>query len=247
MGLTLGVLLIAITPVRADIITVPDGLNPGDQYRLVFVTSTVTDSLSNDIGDYNNIVTTCVNTNAPALSALGTTWKAIVSTSAVSARVNTGTDTPQGSPTSVPIYNLQGGLVSTGNDSLWDMTDGGPVPGSYNLINPIAWNESGDLYDSAVWTGTTSCGEPQDHPLALGDFLNGEDPHTTGLAGATDWDYDNSKDPWIENWAMSPTTNLPLYGMSGVLTAPVPVPPAIWLLGSGLVALVGIRRRGRKA
>jgi len=37
------------------------------------------------------------------------------------------------------------------------------------------------------------------------------------------------------------------YPVSQVITAaPVPIPPAVWLLGSGLLGLIGVRRRGRK-
>ena len=41
----------------ADPIIVPPGLNPGDKYRLVFVTSTTTDATSPDISYYNSFVT----------------------------------------------------------------------------------------------------------------------------------------------------------------------------------------------
>jgi hypothetical protein len=38
----------------ATAITVPTGLNPGDQYRLIFVSSTTHDATSSSIGDYND-------------------------------------------------------------------------------------------------------------------------------------------------------------------------------------------------
>jgi hypothetical protein len=34
-------------------ITVPQGLNPGDTYRIIFMTSTVLDTQSSNIADYN--------------------------------------------------------------------------------------------------------------------------------------------------------------------------------------------------
>jgi hypothetical protein len=41
-------------------ITVPTGLNPGDRYRLAFVTSTTRDARSSNIADYNLFVTDVV-------------------------------------------------------------------------------------------------------------------------------------------------------------------------------------------
>src|SRR5476649_2165204 len=92
-------------------VVVPPGLPAGSPYRLVFSTDTGTTAFSNNVADYNAYVTASANTE-PALMALGTNWKAIVSTSTVNARDNTDTN-----PTSmgVPIYNLDGELVATSN------------------------------------------------------------------------------------------------------------------------------------
>src|SRR5215471_8873092 len=76
---------------RAAPITVPPSLSPGDQYRLVFVTSTRRTATSSSIGDYNLFVTNAANT-VPELAALGTTWTAIASTATVDARDNTLTN-----------------------------------------------------------------------------------------------------------------------------------------------------------
>src|SRR5689334_8512547 len=72
-------------------ITVPTGLNPGDQYRLAFVTSTSRFADSPNISDYNSFVTNVAN-SVPVLSALGAKWTAIGSTPSQSARDNTGTN-----------------------------------------------------------------------------------------------------------------------------------------------------------
>jgi hypothetical protein len=63
-------------------ITVPTGLSPGDEYRLVFVTSTTRNATSSNIADYNLFVTGVANT-IPELLALGTTWSATGSTRTV--------------------------------------------------------------------------------------------------------------------------------------------------------------------
>jgi len=71
----------------ADIVISPPGLNIGDQYRLVFVTSGTRNAQSSNIADYNSFVTAQANQNA-VLSALNTTWTVIGSTATVDARDN---------------------------------------------------------------------------------------------------------------------------------------------------------------
>src|SRR5262245_60905872 len=51
----LGLSLVLAVGARADVIT-PPGLNPGDQFRIVFVTNTLTPATSSIIGDYDAIV-----------------------------------------------------------------------------------------------------------------------------------------------------------------------------------------------
>ena len=65
--------------------------------------------------------------------------------------------------------------------------------------------------------------------------LHGE--NTSGV-DVSDYDY-----LWI-----SPRegTNYDFQGLVGVKASPVPVPAAVWLLGSGLVGLVGVKRRKRQ-
>ena len=100
-------------------VTVPRGLNPGDSYRLVFVTNGTRDASSSNIADYNGFVTTAA-TAAPELGPLATIWKAIAATSAVDVRTNTATDPVANAGTSVPIYDLGGVRVADGYANLWD-------------------------------------------------------------------------------------------------------------------------------
>ena len=62
----LGVLPAILTsPALAEIISVPPGLEPGDQYRLAFVTSTTMVATSTDIATYNDFVTASAESSAP--------------------------------------------------------------------------------------------------------------------------------------------------------------------------------------
>ena len=83
--------------VAAAIVIPPPDLNPGDQYRLVFVTSDATTANSDDIATYNSFV----NSQASTVSSTGfptSGWAAIVSTTTVDARDNTGTNGVTGVP-----------------------------------------------------------------------------------------------------------------------------------------------------
>src|SRR5262245_19190294 len=97
-------------------ITAPTGLNPGDLYRLAFVTSTTRSAYSSNIDDYNTFVTNVANT-VPELASLGTTWKAIGSTATVDARDNTGTN-PVPDGVGVPIFLLNDTLLAADNFDL---------------------------------------------------------------------------------------------------------------------------------
>jgi hypothetical protein len=110
-------------PATAAPVITPIGLNPGDTYRLVFVTSTTTTAASSDINFYNNFV------NTLGFAATG-------STASVDARDNTNTNPTQGLGTA--IYLLDGSTkVAENNVDLWnrniaaainlDETGSGPI------------------------------------------------------------------------------------------------------------------------
>ena len=124
----------------AVLTTVPDGLTPGAQYRLVFVTAGLHNASSTAIADYNAFVSSQANSSV-SLAALGATWSVLGSTSAVDAIANTNTDPVSAG---VPIYNLNGQLVASGNADLWD--------GS--LAHAINVTQNGGILAGAVFTGT---------------------------------------------------------------------------------------------
>ncbi len=198
-------------------ITVPTDLNPGDQYRLAFVTSTITNPFSSDIETYNSYVTGRANT-VPELVALGTTWKVIGSTAATDARDNTHTN-PFLDGVGVPIYMLDDSRLADNNADLWDaaldqhfrVTESGAIIGTIN----------------AVYTGTSTTGE--------GSTVLGSSTPRIGRA-----DVFNSSG-WISYTNANPANKLPLYALSNVITV-VPEPSTGLLLATGLLGL-GIHRR----
>jgi hypothetical protein len=212
--------IVAPPAVSAAPATVPSDLNPGDTYRLVFVTSTERDAMSSNIADYNAFVTAAAN-SVPELLALGTTWKAIGSTETVDARDNTGTN--PGVATGVPIYTLADTRIANDNADLWD-----------GMINvPLNLTELETLVVvPGVWTGSMSDGTAD----AFNDLW-------LGGASAQTGDMDNIVDfgRWIRNQGNSTFNEQRFYGLSGELTV-VPEPSGIALAALGLTGLVCWRR-----
>jgi hypothetical protein len=202
----------------ASPITLPAGLSPGDEYRLVFTTSTSRDGASADIADYNAFVTAAAN-SSPELAALSTTWTAIASTPTVDARDNTNTNFNIAA--GVPIYRLDGTLVANDNFDLWD----GSIAAS------ISFDEDGNAVTGFVSTGTQASDGTGFPTLALG---SGGTLVALGLSTAT-------SAAWTESAGGPPSGLNPLYAISGVLV--VPEPGTGVLLTAGLVALAFGRRR----
>jgi hypothetical protein len=207
----------------AGSINTPAGLNPGDSFRLVFVTSTQTAATSNDLATYDNFV----STNAAGTTYNGNqiTWQAIVSNTTINARDHIGLQ----STSLTPIYTVSGTLVSTGN--LW----------SGALLNPInkgvQWPYQ---YHGSVWSGTLS-----DGTSSIGSEMGTAYPNYA-LTGTSS----SASSSWI---AFGPpiTTEVPhLYGISSILTVPsaVPEPSTAMLAGlGGLAALVYSFKRKRNS
>ena len=216
-------------------ITQPTSLNPGDQYRLAFVTSTIRDATSSNIDDYNAFVTATANA-VPELAALLTTWKAIASTSSVDARVNTDTvPTFAGGSLGVPIFLLNDTKLVDSNDDLWD--------GSVDLLLSI--DETGEvcLCDVFVWTGSAVDGRGSGYNSVLGNQLGFLPVSTAGTWTNVDfWVLlDNATDPSVMKRS--------LYGLSDPLTVPsgvVPEPSTLLLLAVGICFVCGIGIRQRK-
>jgi hypothetical protein len=231
MLLVMWIVVIA-TPVAADPITQPTGLNFGDQYRLAFVTSTTGVATSTDIADYNSFVTAAANLE-PLLVALGTSWNVIGSTLTVDARDNTGTSPSSvaGGSVGVPIYLVNDTKLADSNDDLWD--------GSIDL--PLNINENGDPYSDFVFTGTFFDGWVQEPPRPLG-FNGGAGEGPSAWIGNAN----SSAGAWMIGGTEEDQARLlPFYAMSEVLTA-VPEPGSIILMSIGAIGLNGFGGRRRK-
>jgi len=196
--------LLAVTNSHASIVTSPTSLNPGDQYRLVFVTSTKRNAYSNEPADYNSFVSTAANA-VPELLSLGIDWFAMASTLHVSARANTGTDPSPPGDTGVPIYQLNDTKIADHYDDLWDASIDAPISvyetGLEILNTTDAWTGSdafGQIF-SARWLGTN----------------NGTFDSMYGLAGNG-----INTNGWFSVTSNPQEYEKSLFGLSGVLTVP---------------------------
>jgi len=212
MGILSGVAFanLGISGIAEAFQLIPSGLSPGNQYRLVFTTSGTRDATSTNIDDYNTFVTTQANQSS-ALTALGTTWTAIVSTFSTNALTNTSTDPSPSGVTGVPIYLVSGLRVADSYDDLWD--------GS--IQNPIYSDETGSSAslgaNQALWTGTNPNGGTGTGLGTVSCGLNLINPcPNVGNAGATNFG-------WISLTSSNNLLqNFHLYGISSVLTVPTP-------------------------
>jgi len=114
--------------------TAPAGLNEGDFYHLVFVSSGTLAATSTDIGDYNDLVQGEMDTAGKGIT-VDVEWFAIGSTAATHARNN--------APVFGNVYRLDGVVqVAAGVDGLW----------TGSLLAAI------DVVANNTWTGSLTTG-----------------------------------------------------------------------------------------
>ena len=94
----------------------PSGISGGDQFRLIFLSSTKRDAISSDISDYNTFVQDLAETGHTAIRPYADGFNVVGCTADVDARDNTAT-----TGTGVPIYWLNGNKVA---DDYADFYDG---------------------------------------------------------------------------------------------------------------------------
>ena len=194
-----------INEVLASWSLTPAGLAVGDQFRLIFLSSTKRNALSTDIGDYNTFVQDRAATGHAGIQAYSGGFGVIGCTAAVDARDNTAT-----TGTGVPIYWLDGTKVA---DDYSDFYDG-------------SWDdEVNDKNESGTDAHDTS--QEANYPIT-GCMDNGTEEsagaHRPRSLGSTD---DNvrigrlnstgtEQDPIDGNGVAATTATRPMYGLSAV-------------------------------
>jgi hypothetical protein len=139
--------------VPSDWSLIPEGIDSGDSFRLLFVTSATRDTSSANIADYNAHAQTAAGGNDSLKSFKGQ-FRALISTSAVDARDNTAT-----TGTGVPIHWLGDDKVADDYADLYDK--------SWDSVS--GKTESGGSYTGLVWTGGNKAGEKSGQRYAGGE------------------------------------------------------------------------------
>jgi len=187
----------------------PAGLNSGDAFRFVFVTSGSRNATSTSITDYNDFV------QAEALGATyagaAVTWRAIASTISVNARGNVG-----GFDTPVPVFRVDGTRVAN------DLTVNSGGLWSTFLINPISLTIDSQTISGRVWTGSD-----RDGLNNLGRQLGSGGSVAYGRSSSTGGS-------WIRDDWTSGSSLYSMYGMSSTLTVPVPEPSTYAMALAGI-------------
>lgn len=220
-------LLALICPVTASgaaITWVPSGLNPGDTYHLVFITSGTRDASSANINDYNTFVDNAMGAIDDASLLGDIEWKCIGSTSSIEAKENI--DYGLSGLSSSPVYRLDGSKIADDSDDLWDGDVIAPINVDENLQVGAA---------NYVWTGTRSSGQASS-PLGYSNWSV-----TYGEPNMTNY--------WVNRLSTAEKPAWPFYGFSEELTkaggggGAIPEPRTIALSLMGLVAGAALRRR----
>ncbi|MEM6450333.1 MAG: PTPA-CTERM sorting domain-containing protein [Cyanobacteria bacterium P01_D01_bin.105] len=209
----------------------PSGLNPGEQFRYVFVTSTTGAATSRNISTYNTRVDDAAD-NSMGLSTfltdtIGITnpgdldWRVIASVEGTDAITNTSTDP---SSVGVPIYRLDGDRVANNYVDLWD---GG------GIARPINIAEDSAERNVDVWTGTRIDGTS----IGLIELGSSGAFSSFGVSGDIGFG-------WVFTSVRGSTQSQSLYGISPIITLPsapaaeVPTPALLpGLIGMGVAAI----------
>ncbi len=132
----------AAQSVPSDWALIPDGIEPGDSFRLIFVTSTTRDASSTNISDYNSHAQSAAAGNSN-LAGFSSQFRALISTSSVDARDNTAT-----TGTGVSVHWLGGGKAADDYADLYD--------GTWDSVS--GRTEAGGSYTGLAWTGGNKAG-----------------------------------------------------------------------------------------
>ena len=131
-------------------------LEPGDSFRLLFVTSDKKEPRSSNIADYNSFVQTAAARN-DLLKNFSGRFRVLGSTQTVHAIDNSGTR-----GTGFPIYWVDGPRAAKDYPDFYD--------GSWESRTGVDEQSRGMAYNSKVWTGTRDNGERSANPLGPGRF-----------------------------------------------------------------------------
>ena len=193
-------MVVTTASARAQVL-VPEGVQPGDTYHLVFVTEGTRDAGSTDMADYNAFVQAEAERPGAITENFGIDWFAIGSTATVNARDNAVVE--------APVYLLDG-LTKVANDleDIWDDSIDAPI-----VIDQFG-GETGTTWEEMIITGTSLGGTalPLQCPLGGGCIVvtQADQYDYWAFGGGSHWDTEGQ---FVEGH---------MYALSEKLTVPLP-------------------------
>lgn len=132
----------------------------------------------------------------------------------------------------------------------WYTYENGPYGDDFYPTNPWVWDYDLWMNEENGWTDTENdYAKPVNPNLTADDFAGSSYEAMLlydGSAGGAGFDLEESGLDWIQYVRVAGVSGFSggeIDAFSDVAANPVPVPGAVWLLGSGLLGLIGIRRR----
>ena len=221
---------------------IPAGINAGDSFHLVFVTSSRTtreDSAGSGTDNHDiNFWNAFVNTVADGSTVAGIpdlNWFAMANTAAVDARDN--------APVSAPVFRLDDAQVATGFADLWDGDIAVPIN-----VNEFGIVQTGGGDAGRVWTGGAAFNQSgvahASHHLGPGGNTSNDFAASIGHMAQTSGGFTTSWFADSDAFRRGPDTALRFYALSEAVTvvAPIPEPATATLALLGLAALSRRRR-----
>ena len=189
---------------------IPSGLGPGDEFRLLFVSSTDRNAVPTNIGTYNTWIQNLAANGHADIQGYSSTFRVVGSTRAVDARDNTET-----TGTGVPIYWLNGDQVA---DNYPDFYDGSWDQEASMRTESGSTVSAGDGTTVAgVWTGSANDGTEFINQFGLGRNM--------GVTVARPNQSTPGDGPLSSNDSVTKNGSAELYGLSGVFRVNPPLPP----------------------
>ena len=202
---------------------VPSGLQEGDQFRLLFISSSSRNASPTSIATYNTWIQNRAAAGHTDIQRYYSTFTVVGSTAAIDAQDNTHT-TYTSSDKGVPIYWLNGNKVADQYEDFYD--------GSWDDEANRKAEAGTASSDTTIRTGSDPDGTEKGFgalSLALGKSLA-----TVGIPDSSE----TGSGPLSSDANAADSSTLPLYGLSGVFTvvaSPSTEVPSTWsLIPSGL-------------
>ena len=209
-----------VTTVPDDWALLPTGISTGDQFRLIFLTSSNRNATSATIGDYNTFVQGAANSGHTDIRAYSSGFTVVGCTASVDARDNTGT-TYTSTDTGVPIYWLNGLQVADDYedfyDGSWDEERNSQDKNELGTNGPNTTQSANYPYTGCDHDGTEAFTGSNSRALGHSSDVRVGRPGSSG----------SDHGPIGSTFKTDPDNERPMYGLSAVFEVAATVVPGV--------------------